>query len=863
MRRADTRFTFASGGLSGLVSEGQGKRLREAKIEDFRAELRAGLIEAFKPRRVSGAFCLLCGSEHALVSLHLVESYFPEALPLPERFVAASQSRGYVRGGFPICVNCAPPCKKCGIAIRTKEVVQALAFLKGAAMPGVSIAAGNGYCQHIHLINDLLPRKRQQPFFDPFGGSEARPSAAICANPASHSPSGGQPPYATGQKIAGKYLIRRIIDGGMGKVFLVSDGGDPFVLKTFTPGAGDPDVFAAEARTWVNLGRHENLVPAFWVDHLGGMMCVAAEFIPADAEGRTTLRDHLRQGPMSPTRALRFAAHFAYGMQHALENGLVAHRDIKPENLLVGPNESLQITDFGIASATPLEWPERASPVRAQGVSGTAPYMAPEQWQGAHQDFRTDVYAFGMVLFELCFGTHPFKANSVTGLRRSHISEPVSVPRHPLADIISRAVAKDPAERFADPAEFLSRLRSAAQRIGVKLPPAPLQYEASREEHLARASLSTTGNLEHALAAARLLTEKWPEYASGWTQLGRLWLERDDLLRARQSTQRAIELDPTRSAPWNNLGLIYGRLGKVNEAVVAFETAIECDNQNSGAMLNFAKPLASLGRHDEAILWLERATTLAPDKFAAWFNLGSQLKARGRQNEASAAFEHAMTCTPERDRTRIAKLIASLDEPDETPHRVVDIAALLKAKKFDVAMPILEGAAADNPNDARIWQNLALAYRQQNEWAKSRAAFVRLVAIEPENAFAVRELAHACQQEEDWPEALLWCDRLAGLPDQEGESQAMRARILHASGDAPAAGQLIREAVISFPDSVGVRMAFGDLAMESGAPQMAAHRGYRPAMRMLREGSEAYEYAKRGLSRAIDAAERDAFKLDE
>jgi serine/threonine protein kinase/lipopolysaccharide biosynthesis regulator YciM len=797
------------------------------------------------------------------VSLHLVESHFPEALPLPGRFVAASQSRGYVRGGFPICVNCAAPCKKCGIAIRTKEVIQALAFLQGAAWPGVSIAAGNGYCQHIHLLNDLLPRKRQQPFFNPFSTPKVPPSAKSGAQPVSHSHGRSRAPYETGQKIAGKYLIHRIIDGGMGKVFLVSDGGDPFVLKTFTPGAGDPEVFAAEARTWVNLGRHENLVPAFWVDHLAGMMCVAAEFIPADAEGRTTLRDHIRQGPMSPTRALRFAAQFAYGMQHALANGLVAHRDIKPENLLVGTNESLQITDFGIASATPLEWPERASPVRAQGVSGTPPYMAPEQWQGAIQDFRTDVYAFGMVLFELCFGTHPFKAKSLVELSRSHISEPVSVPRHPLADIIGRAVAKDPAERFADPAELLSGLRSVAIGIGAKLPPVPPKYESNRYELLTRASLSSTGNPEHALAAAQLLTEKWPDFASGWTQLGRIRFEQNDLLGAGQATQRAIDLDPTCTAPWNNMGLIYSRLGKYVEAVVAFEAALDCDNQNTGAMLNFAGPLISLGRSDEAIRWLERATTLAPDDFKGWFNLGALLKTLDRQNEAYVAFERAMISAPDHVRTQIAKLIASSDDSEEPSHRVVDIAALLRAEKFDLVMPILEGAAADNPDDPRIWHNLALAYRQQNEWAKSRAALIRLVALEPNNASPVRDLIHACQQEKDWPEALAWCDRLAELPKEEGESQAQRARTLHASGDTPAAVRIIRSAVISFPQSVGVRIAFGDIALAYGAPQMAAYKGYRPAMKMLREGSEAYEYAKLGLSRALAAAELDASTPDE
>ena len=833
----------------------------EAVITDFRAQVRAQLIESFKPRLVSGAICLLCGSRQLPVSMHLIKASLPDNLPHPQCFLAASQSRGYVCGSFPICVNCARPCKKCGIAIRSKEVGKAIESLKHAAWPNVSVTAGNGYCEHIHLLNDLLPAKKGQPLINPFAHPPAPPSGSSRAEPpgtTERAEGVGEGAYTPGQKIAGKYLVHRVFEGGMGRVFLVSDGGEPFVLKTFTPGAVDPTVFAREARTWVNLGRHEHLVPAFWVDHLAGMMCVAAEFIPPDNQGRTTLRDHISQGPASPKRALRFAAHFAYGMQHALENGLVAHRDIKPENLLVGRNETLQITDFGIASAFPLEWQERASPVAARGISGTAPYMAPEQWRGAKQDFRTDVYAFGIVLFELCFGSHPFKANSWTQFSRCHQSETVSVPNHPLADVISRSVAKAPEKRFASPAEFLGALQSAAQQMGANLPPPPLKYESSREELLARASLSATGNVQHALAAARLLTEQWPDFASGWTQLGRILIEQNDLRGAREATKRAIDLDPTRSAPWNNLGLIYSGLGKKIEAVVAFETAIESDSLNTGAMLNMAGPLASLGRHNEAISWLERAAALAPDKSAAWFNLGSQLKARGRQIEAQTAFQRAIDCTPEHDRAGMADLIARLDEPEDASHPVVNIAALLKAGRLDIAIPILEGAAVDTPDDAHIWHNLALAYRQQDDWAKSRAALARLVELEPKNATAVRELAHACQQQQDWPDALAWCDRLADLPDQEGESQAMKARILHASGDSSSAGRLIRAAVMSFPESVGVRIAFGDLAMASGAPQMAAYRGYRPALRMLRRGSDAYKYVERALSQALAAAERDA-----
>lgn len=833
----------------------------EAVITDFRAQVRAQLIESFKPRQVSGAICPLCGSRQLPVSMHLIKVSLPDNLPHPQCFMAASQSRGYVSGSFPICVNCARPCKKCGIAIRSKEMVKAIESLKDAAWSGVSVTAGNGYCEHIHLLNDLLPAKKGQPLINPFAHPPAPRLGSSRAEPRGTTEQAegvGQGAYMPGQKIAGKYLIHRAFEGGMGRVFLVSDGGEPFVLKTFTPGGVDPTVFAREARTWVNLGRHEHLVPAFWVDHLAGMMCVAAEFIPPDNEGRTTLRDHISRGTSSPTRALRFAAHFAYGMQHALENGLVAHRDIKPENLLVGKNESLQITDFGIASAIPLEWPERASPVAAQGISGTPPYMAPEQWRGGTQDFRTDVYAFGMVLFEMCFGSHPFKANSLGQFSRCHQSETVSVPNHPLADVIGRSIAKDPTKRFASPAEFLTALESTARQMGANLPPAPLRFEPSREELLARASLSATGNAEHALAAARLLTEQWPEFASGWTQLGRIWFEQDDLCRAREATQRAIDLDPTRSAPWNNLGLIYSGLGKEVEAVVALETAIETDNQNTGAMLNLAGPLASLGRHKEAISWLERATALAPDKFAAWFNLGSQLKARGRQIEAEAAFARAIECTPQQDRAQIVDLIASLDDPAETTPRIVDVAALLKEKKFDIAVPILELALVDTPGDPRIWHNLALAYREQKQWAKSKAAYLRLAEIEPGNGSVLSQLIHACMRERAWSEAISWCERLGELPERKGEAEAERARVLHASGDTPAARRVLLSAVQEMPLDVAVRIAFGDVAMDGGAPAMAAHRGYGPALKLLNgTAGETYDYVRRRLTQALAAAERD------
>lgn len=116
--------------------------------------------------------------------------------------------------------------------------------------------------------------------------------------------------YEPGTKIAGKYLIHKVLEGGLGRVFVVSENGAaPFVLKTIKPGA-DQAQFLSEARVWVGLGRHPNIVPAFWADNVAGMDCAAAEFIPADNEGRTTLRDHLGVTQPSLTQALRWSAQF-------------------------------------------------------------------------------------------------------------------------------------------------------------------------------------------------------------------------------------------------------------------------------------------------------------------------------------------------------------------------------------------------------------------------------------------------------------------------------------------------------------------------------------------------------------------------
>ena len=245
--------------------------------------------------------------------------------------------------------------------------------------------------------------------------------------------------YQVGDVIAGDYVVRSVMEGGLGIVYAVNHrGGERLVLKS-PKRQSDHAVrenFRNEAEIWVRLGKHTNIVPAFWVDELAGQLFVAAEFVESDELNRVSLRDYLRYGALKPNVVAAWTADFCYGLQHAVLKGLVAHRDIKPENLLIGASGVLRVTDFGIAKATVSTFNEDSTKqpklgawqTRSGKVSGTPPYMAPEQWRGAEQDVRTDIYAFGVVMYEMCHGRMPFVAPSMEKLIDQHLHIKPQIP---------------------------------------------------------------------------------------------------------------------------------------------------------------------------------------------------------------------------------------------------------------------------------------------------------------------------------------------------------------------------------------------------------------------------------------------------
>lgn len=168
----------------------------------------------------------------------------------------------------------------------------------------------------------------------------------------------------------------------------------------------------------------------------------------------------LEQRPLIPEPALLgIGAQVLAALDHAHAHRVV-HRDLKPANVLVDRKGVVRVIDFGLVLDLRLgEGAER--------VVGTPPYIAPELWNGAAPDARTDLYAFGAMLFQAATGRLPFEADRPKHYRRAHLEQPVPNPRHlepaispELGDILMRSLAKDPAARFQSAAELARALRA-------------------------------------------------------------------------------------------------------------------------------------------------------------------------------------------------------------------------------------------------------------------------------------------------------------------------------------------------------------------------------------------------------------------
>ena len=267
-----------------------------------------------------------------------------------------------------------------------------------------------------------------------------------------------------GSTLAERYVLSEsLAKGGMGSVYVATDTrlerrvAVKLMKEELTSDPRFVERFRREARAAAALS-HPNIAGVFDYGEDAGRPFIVMELVA----GRDLARLLREEGPLSEDRAARIAAQIGDALAHAHAAGLV-HRDIKPANAIVSDDDRVKVTDFGIARA------QADAALTATGAFlGTAQYISPEQASGAEVSPASDIYSLGIVLFEALTGSAPFTGDSPVAVAARHVSDNVPVPSSlrpgtssTMDSVVARATAREPAERFANAAEFAAAVRGA------------------------------------------------------------------------------------------------------------------------------------------------------------------------------------------------------------------------------------------------------------------------------------------------------------------------------------------------------------------------------------------------------------------
>jgi serine/threonine protein kinase/tetratricopeptide (TPR) repeat protein len=322
----------------------------------------------------------------------------------------------------------------------------------------------------------LAHHKKAETFIETPAFATAKPSPG-----SKHLPStfGGAAPFAAGTVMAQYRLLEEIGAGGMGIVYKAEDTklGRLVALK-FLPEPLAADVsalerFQHEARAASALN-HPNICTIYDIEEYQGHTFIAMEYL----DGRS-LKDHILGRTLGRDEISRLGIQIAEALSAAHSKGVV-HRDVKPGNIVVTASGPVKVLDFGLAKLIGSQGGSAPtkSLTETHSVTGTLPYMSPEQLRGREVDARTDIYAAGVVLYEMSTGRLPFTAEISPQLIDDILNSPPPLPRQvnpkispKLEEIILKCLEKDPEDRYQTAKEIGVDLRrmtapsSASQRL--------------------------------------------------------------------------------------------------------------------------------------------------------------------------------------------------------------------------------------------------------------------------------------------------------------------------------------------------------------------------------------------------------------
>lgn len=327
--------------------------------------------------------------------------------------------------------------------------------------------------------------------------------------------------FKPGANVGPYQVIEQLGQGGMASVFKAYHAAlDRYVaLKVLHQAFNEDSTFISrfqrEARVVARL-EHSNIVPVYDYAEHEGRPYLVMKFIEGD-----TLKARLNQGPLSTVEIEQVVDSVGSALAYAHKQG-VLHRDIKPSNVLISSDHVMYLADFGLARIAQ----DGESTLSADSIMGTPQYISPEQAMGKKDlDNKTDVYSFGVMLYEMVVGRVPFTADTPFSIIHDHIYSPMPLPRsinpnvpEPVERVLLKALAKDRLDRYETIEELVHAFKQAWVDSGV-----PMQGTSIK---MRPPSLREASNAQSVDAAAKTAIAKGPapkrRSSSVWIGLGLL-----------------------------------------------------------------------------------------------------------------------------------------------------------------------------------------------------------------------------------------------------------------------------------------------------------------------------------------------------
>jgi eukaryotic-like serine/threonine-protein kinase len=586
-----------------------------------------------------------------------------------------------------------------------------------------------------------------------------------------------------GQVISHYEVVGKLGAGGMGEVFEAQDTllHRTVALKVLPPGkVSDPERrarFLTEARAASSLNHPFIVTIHDVVTTEDGAFCLVMERV----RGRS-LADAIPAGGLPLEDALRYATQAAEALAAAHAAGIV-HRDLKPGNVMVTDRGDVKVLDFGLAKLMPSPGSGADPTISSDGtqfgaVLGTPDYMSPEQAKGEPVDHRTDIFSFGMLLFEMVTGERPFRGSNRIAALHALVSEPaprVSSLRAGLPSsldlLIDRLLAKEREARYQSFTEVLADLRRVEGGLSVGTvvrPPArPARWTGSKAAYISAGVVAAA--IIIALAAPGWFTwsnsppaegatpdEPLPVTASDFARQGERLLRRYDrdghIAQAMDAYQSALQRQPDyapayaglATANWRRFRETRDRIWLDHAAGNARE-AVDRDPLLASGHAALGLVLTALGDLDAAARALAEAVKLDPTNADALRGLGDLSARAGAYDDAERHYRAAIAARP--DDPELPSVIGGLyyrlgrtDEASAAFQRTIDLAddnyighknlgAVLHMQgRFAEAARSLQRAVELKP-EAAVYTNLGTLYYYQGLYPQAVAALDKSIAL--------------------------------------------------------------------------------------------------------------------------------------